>query len=515
MVESEPTPTVGDLTTELIAQSAWRDEDLIAAGIPIVEVAFVTVGGGLGSFVLVDLLRQAGVPTAEIRVLTQLDFPHQTYQHLVRVSQIPDYERLRSDSSSVLDNVWGFPGYAVREAFAARKLKDILQPLWNVFTEPVLSNFYTPRAGQAYTSAERETKRIQWDAMVAKGQVRLVRRSAEGGYFTILTPPAESRSPTRRVAYKSRWVHLGVGYPGVRFLQDLQEYRQKYQDFTRVVNSYEPHEPVYEELIRKPGVVVVRGAGIVASRVLQRLIDDRDNKRAQTTIWHVIRSYVSGPHGPIFARRQGDDGWAFQGFNWPKSAWGGQQRVKLESLDGEPRLELLNSMGGTTTAIRNDWRNQLDRGRRDGFYRVRIGEVEEIAPGQNGTVTTKVRSRDGALLEIPANFIIDATGLEAEVREHRLLADLLDNGGAGLNPMGRLDVSKDFELRGAENGHGKIYASGAMTLGGYYAPVDTFLGLQYSAIHIADDLNRQGFGHRFDTLRSISQWWKWLRNETI
>ncbi len=49
-----------------------------ASGIPVADVPFVTVGGGIGSFVTVDYLRVYGVPTSQIRVLTNLDHPWQT-----------------------------------------------------------------------------------------------------------------------------------------------------------------------------------------------------------------------------------------------------------------------------------------------------------------------------------------------------------------------------------------------------------------------------------------------------
>jgi len=484
------------------------------AGIPIVDVPLVTVGGGLGSFVLVDLLRLGGVPTSDIRVLTVLDVPHETYRTLVRDSQIPDYERLRSDSGSCLDNIWAFPSYAVREAFAARGLGAFVRPLWNVLTEPVLTNFYTPRAGQAYATVEREAPRIAWSSMLAKGQVRMVRKRLQGGYFSILTPP-EGSLGTRRVAYRSRFVHLAVGYPGVRYLPDLQQYRDKYKDVVNVVNAYEHHEHVYDQLKRRPGTVIVRGSGIVASRVLQRLIEDRDNHGAQTQILHLFRGYVSGSQGPLWFRRKGGDGWAYQGFNFSKASWGGQHKKHIENLEGEERARFINSIAGTTTPIRSDWQEQLRRGRREGFYRIHIGEVEEVAPGENDTVVTRVRSADGALLELAANFIIDATGLEANIRLHRLMADLLDHSGAGLNPMRRLDLSPEFEVRGTANGGGKIYATGTMALGGYYAPNDSFLGLQYGAFKVADDLARQKFGHKLSGLRSLNQWWKWLRNRQV
>ena len=67
-------------------------------------------------------------------------------------------------------------------------------------------------------------------------------------------------------------------------------------------------------------------------------------------------------------------------------------------------------------------------------------------------------------------------------------------------------------MRGTRSEPGRIYAVGAATLGGYFAGVDTFLGLQFAAQHVTDDLARQGVGHRIGVGRSISQWWKWATN---
>ena len=107
------------------------------------------------------------------------------------------------------------------------------------------------------------------------------------------------------------------------------------------------------------------------------------------------------------------------------------------------------------------------------------------------------------VLEMDAEFVIDCTGLEADIAEHRLFADLLEHSGAGRNPLGRLDVERTFEVRGTASGDGQLYASGTATLGGYFPGVDTFLGLQIAAQEIADDLARQGFGKRIGPLRSI------------
>jgi hypothetical protein len=512
--EPETPAGPGDLTDELTSESFWTDRLLADAGIPVVEAPFVSVGGGIGSFVMADYLRIAGVPASAIRVLTALDEPWETYKYLTRVSQIPEGERLRSDAASTPDNIWGFPSYAVREAVSARRPTKIVAPLFQVLTEPVVTDYFTPRAGQVFRGMRREAARINWWSMPVKGTVRMVRRRRGGGYFSLLTPPAGT-SATKRVAYKSPFVHVAVGYPGVKFLPDLQEYRSRYQDFGRVVNAYEPHEHVYEALRHHPSTVIVRGAGIVASRILQRLIDDRDTKGSQTTIIQLFRTYVDGPQGSsLVMRRKGGHGWAYQGFNWPKSTWGGQLLHKVEKLEGDDRKRVYEANGGTTTPKRKLWQKQLDQGRRDGWYREAIGQVVEVKPGPNGTVVTRIRS-DAGILEIPANFIVDATGLEADIREHRLLADLLDHGGAERNPLGKLAVERTFEIRGARNEPGRAYAVGAPTLGSYFPGVDTFLGLQYGALRITDDLASLGFCKRIGTARSITQWWRWMLNIKI
>src|SRR5215470_16388147 len=168
LVPREPAVGGGDLTEELLASSWWSDAMVRAAGIPIVDVPFVTVGGGIGSFVTVDYLRIAGVAPDRIRVLSNIDFPWQTYEYLTRVSQIPGPERIRSDSASRPDNIWGFPSYALAEAVREKSLRSV----WQVLVEPIFDDYYTPRVGHVFTALQRETKRIGYHQMLAKGQVR-------------------------------------------------------------------------------------------------------------------------------------------------------------------------------------------------------------------------------------------------------------------------------------------------------------------------------------------------------
>ena len=270
-------------------------------------------------------------------------------------------------------------------------------------------------------------------------------------------------------------------------------------------------------MLRRPTTVLVRGAGIVASRVLQRMIDDRDNNGAQTTILHLFRNYPDGWQGDKATfRRPAKKGWAYQAFNYPKAAWGGQLRDDLLKLEGDARGAFIDDTGGTNTAPRKDWQEQLARGAAQGFYRQVLGTVASVVPQADGTgITTQVTTPEGQQIRIDADFILDATGLQADIEDHRVLNDLLAHAGAGKNPKGRLDVERFFEVRGTQSGAGRLYASGSITLGGYYAGVDSFLGLQYAALEIHDDLARNGFCKKIGPMRSASQWWKWARNKKI
>jgi hypothetical protein len=481
----------GDLTQELLTSAWWTDAMVAAAGIPVVDVPFVTIGGGIGSFVTVDYLRIAGVPTDRMRVLSDIDFPWQTYEYLTRVSQIPRPERIRSDSASRPDNIWGFPSYALSEALHDKTLASLRQ----VLVEPIWADYYTPRAGMVFEGLERESKRISRQG---------------GGYFTILTPP--DAKPARRVAFRSQFVHIAVGYPGLKFLPELQAFRTENQDFYHVVSAYEDHEHVYDRLRVKHSVVLIRGGGIVSSRVLQRLMDERAKYNLSTEIVHLFRTYISGSHGPnAWMRRKGGNGFAYQGFNYPKSVWGGQLKAKMRRLEGEQRATEYKLMGGTNTPWRRRWQQQMNQGRAQGWYRVMAGTVEDMKVREDGMVVSQVKTGQGPT-EIAADFVIDCTGLEADVSEHRVLADLLEHSGAGRNPVGRLDVERTFELRGTSSAPGVIYASGAATLGGYFPGVDTFLGLQIAAQEITDDLARRGFCRKIGPGRSVQQWLRWARN---
>ncbi len=478
-------------------------------GLPIEDVPVASVGGGIGSFVTVDYLRIAGgLSVDDIRVVSNLDHPWKTYEHLARVSQIPRHERIRSDSASRPDNVWGYPSYALQETLDNRSLRALL----HVFAEPFVAGYYTPELGRVLEGIEREATRIRYPEMLVRGVGILVRHRVGGGYYVVVAADPTGQ-PTRLL--RCRDVHLALGYCGLAFQPELQRLRTEHGDHWSLVNAYEDHEHVYNRLRKTSGTVVVRGGGIVASRILERLITERREHGAKIQIVHVLRTFVEGAHGPHpWARRPGGDGFAFQGFNYPKSAWGGQLRAAMAKAGEQRRRELYEQISGTTTARRPKWRRQLKRARAEGWYHARPGVIEDVVRLDDERLRLRVAGTTSTT-EIIADAVIDCTGLNPDVRGHRILADLLHRGGAGVNILGRMDVEPTFELRGTRSEMGRIYVTGAAALGGYFPGVDTFLGLQLAAQDVVDDIASRGHCLRLTPTRSVRHWLHWVRGRSI
>jgi pSer/pThr/pTyr-binding forkhead associated (FHA) protein len=489
--------------------------EIYDANLSVKEVEYLTVGAGLGSFVFADLLRIGGVGVERIAAVGIGDRPYSKYQQLCRNSQIPDRERLRSNSDSCPDNIWGFPSYAWREAWHDLREGNIghsLYLLWQVAAEPAFIQTYTPKSGNVFASIDREAKRIGWDKIYHYGRVLSLRKTEDGRY--VIAYSCGDRNKRERAFLIARYVHLAIGYPSLKFLPDLQEYREKTQDFHGVVNAYENHERIYQQLQQFGGTILIRGRGIVASRIIQKISEIRQfNPKIQ--IIHLMR--YPKARGNKFGRSQRlvDNHFEFQPFNWPKSCWGGEMRAQLEKADPEQRKKLITIWGGTTTADRKDWRILVEKGLQEGWYRQEFGEVIEVLK-EADRVLTKIENRQyNSTSILAANYIIDATGLDADVTTSPLLNDLVKHYNLPLNNFGRFTVSNSFELREMRNDRGKIYASGATTLGGPHAAVDSFLGLQFAALAIMDSLAKYRASGltKLNPWASLQQWWKWATNQ--
>ncbi|MEH1916214.1 FHA domain-containing protein [Nostoc sp.] len=486
---------------------------LHATGLPVDESDYLAIGAGLGSFLWTDLLRISGVRADKIVALGLEAEPYARYKRLCLNSQIPLYERLRSNSDSCPDNIWGWPSYALREAWgdlAKGEIKSAFKYLWQVFAEPTFAETYTPRAGNVFDSIDRETKRIGWNQIYRYGRVRVIRKTDDGRYCV-----AYSRGPGNYAFLVSRYLHLATGYPAIQFLPDLQAYREKYQDFKSVVNAYEAHDHVYEQLEQHGGTVLIRGRGIVASRIVQRIYEARKRNR-NIAVLHLMRS--PKPQGNKFQNTQRlvKNHYEFQPFNWPKACWGGELRAMLEKATPDERKRLLADWGGTTTADRQDWQQITAQGLSEGWYQITFGEVLDVERDAQNRTITRIREQSFGEMKLLADFIVDATGLDAKVDANPLLADLVKHYNLPVNHLGRLTVANNFELVEMRSDRGQMYAAGAITLGGPYAAVDSFLGLQYAALVAVDGLAavRAPGVQRLNTISSFRQWLKWVLNQS-
>jgi pSer/pThr/pTyr-binding forkhead associated (FHA) protein len=489
-----------------------------ATGLPVEEVEYATIGGGLGSFIWVDLLRVCGVRTERVRVLGMEPQPYGRYQQLCLNTQIVPQERLRSPADACPDNLWGFPNYATLEAIgdiAKGKLRSGLGHLWQVFTEPTWASTYTPKSGNVMAAIDREAARISWRKMIRTAHVQAIRKTTDGRYAIVYT----CQQPTDYACTIARYVHIATGYPALEFLPDLQAYRDRTQDFKTVVNAYESHEHIYEHLAQYGGTVLLRGTGIVAARILQKIYTlRRDNSRVEIRVIQLLRSPKTDGNKYGLADRQVEHNYEFQPFTWPKSTWGGQYKSILESATTEQRQHLLADWGGVTTMNRPDWRRIITGGINKGWYQIVYGEVQQVLPKvtNSGAVTTVRSPGAKANIDLESDFIIDATAVDAPIMASPLLQDLVQQYQLPINQLGRLTVTSDFELAEMANQSGKIYASGSITLGNYYAPVDSFLGLQYAAFNIIQDLlSLKAIELKPLMLsRSLIQWWKWIDNRS-
>ena len=305
---------------------------MAAAGIPVRDVPFVSVGGGIGSFVT------GGLPAH--RRDAELEHPGTDEPQTTRgrpTSTSPGCRRSRGPSGSDRtprrspDNIWGFPSYALQEAVRDRTVS----PLWQVLVEPVFADFYTPRLGTVLAGVEREAHRIGYQDTVVNGEVRMVRRRVGGGYFTVLTPPEArhvvsqaDRVPVPGRAPRRRLPRAEVPAGPAAVPDGARRTSSTWSTRTRTTSTSTP----------RCGAARARSW---SGRRDRRLPDPgaADPETGSSTACRLgsstcCRNHVDGSHGPHpWSRRRGGNGFAYQGFNYPKSVWGGQ----LQGPDAAPR----------------------------------------------------------------------------------------------------------------------------------------------------------------------------------
>ncbi|MDX1521876.1 MAG: hypothetical protein R3264_09630 [Anaerolineae bacterium] len=490
-------------------------QTLRQSGLPLEETTYLTIGGGLGSFTWIDHLLIHGADPAHLACIGLGSKPYARCRRLCHNSQISDDQRLRSDSGATPDNIWGWPGYALREIWAdlaQGRVGRAARLSWQIFSESLTEPF-TPKAGNVFASIDREARRIGWDTLWRFGRVQAIRQTTDGRYVVVYdqSTPRKHRPKLMVAAY----LHIALGYPQLRFLPDLQNYRANTGDFQHFVNAYEPHDHIYEQLRQQGGTVLLRGRGITASRIIQRL-DEVRQARPNLNIVHLMRHPI--PNGTAYqgTHRLAENHFELQPFNFPKSAFGGEYLFRLAQADEQERAALIRLWGGTTTARHTVWRKIINTGLAQGWYQIRFGELERVDRDNHSGRLTGIIRNQSALQEktvLPLDFIIDATGLDDDPQLNPVWKDLLETYGLKQNPAGKLHVSRHFELPGLQNGTGRVFASGIAVGGGHFAPVDSFIGLQYAAqcsLEALLELGGPGL-HRLTPVRSARQWLRWVR----
>ena len=487
-------------------------------GLPLEETTYLTIGGGIGSFTWVDHLIIHGVDPANIMAIGLQSKPYARCRRLCRNSQIFDHDRLRSDSGGTPDNIWGWPGYALREIgrdLMRGQVGHAARLAWQIFSEPIFCDPFTPEAGDVYASLDREAGRIGWDKIWRFGRAQAIRKIDDGRYVVAYWPSIAHKRRCKLIV--ARYLHLAVGYSSLRELPDLQTYRQQNgATGQRFVNAYYPHDHVYHSLGRSGGTVLLRGRGITASRIIERLhTEHRHNPNVN--ILHLMR--VPRPNGPHYkyARRLTKNHFDHQPYNFPKSCFGGEFRFLLEQANDRERAELIGLWGGVTTAKRPLWERIITGGLNEGWYKIRFGRLARVDPVNNRLqVVVQGDSAWSEETKLQVDFIIDATGLETVPERSPLLQDLLRCYRLPKNRAGQIKVTNDFEIAVLRNTIGRVYASGVITLGGPFAPVDSFTGLQYAAQQSVESLIEQGAPglRRLDPIRSIIQWLRWAAGVT-
>jgi len=483
-------------------------EMLEQVDLPVDETIYLAVGSGLGSFSWVNYLRVCGATPEQIAVIGPLTTPYENYRWLCRNSQLFDEDRLRSDSGSTPDNIWGWPGYAVREVWQCLTQGQPGQALaiaWQVFAEPTLTETYTPRSGDVFRSIDLEAARIGWETMLHPGFAYRIRKTDDDRYAVLYAQPGHR--PRVMIA---RYLHVATGYSGMHMLPDLQQYRERTGDAYRVVQAYEEHNHIYQQLVDSGGTVLIRGRGIVASQIIQRLHEAR-GENPDIKILHLMREPQVDKRRIGRARRLIDSHWQLQPFNWPKSAFGGQWQARLAQVEDSERAHFFDMLGGVTTANRRAWRAITNTGLREGWYQMFFGSVMRIEDDNHRLVVTVGDKNGQEAAMFALHYIIDATGLESKLDDDLLLGDLRDQYALDLNPQRRLSVNDSFEIQRMRNGEGRIFAAGIITAGGTYGPVDSFAGLLYAAQRSVDSLVEQGAPglRELNALQSTIQWAKW------
>ncbi|MCA9385656.1 hypothetical protein KC717_03335, partial [Candidatus Dojkabacteria bacterium] len=438
-----------------------------------------------------------------IAVISPYKHPYETFKQRCENSHIDKDTRLRSDAGATPDNIWGVPSYAVRESWSnlkRLKLGGFFSPLFKVFTESYISEPFTPKSGQVFESITHEAKRIGWNSMLFEGMAQTIHPLENGGY------EIQVLQNKRKFKIQCEYLHLGIGYSKLNKTDEQLSFEKHHPNLDIYKNVYEDHSHILNHLKHNGGTIIIRGRGIAASMLLQKLYElcmQRDDIR----ILHLLRHHTH-PSMINNKERSLEHEWEYQHYNFPKSCFGGEYKINLEGMPGHESY--IPILGGTTSADRTSWKHIVEEGLDKGFYSYVVGSVQSFSY-KNQRVSIEITQDNDISCMVSADFMIDATGLSRNLRTNELFEELINTNHVSLTRFDTLQTNSSFCVLNPNGKDINLFASGVVALGNTFAPVDSFSGMTYAGLKITEFLcTKLERPHNLSGLGSLLEWSNWI-----
>jgi pSer/pThr/pTyr-binding forkhead associated (FHA) protein len=424
---------------------------------------FVLIGGGIGSFCFYNCLRVHGVSAQDIAVITTNKKPYDQFKAYCDSIGLKSNHRLRSDSGSRPDNFWGFPGYGLSETInllKAKKFVDATKLAVQLFTEPVISSYYSPTAGQVYKGINKEIRRSKWSKSTVRGNA-ISLKLLEGKGYEI----SYKNGKKQRLIAEHVHLSLGHGTP-IKHKKSLSAY---YLD-----------SDIIKRIKKKGGKVIVIGRGTAAAKVVEKLLHLKTNKKIQIVSLH--RNKLSKQVDFRNAEQKRFKSWRLQQFNWPRNSFGGEY-TNVRDIDRHWK----SLWSAPTTVPNKSWVSLLRENIKNGKYRITY-ENEK------------------------ADFTIDCSGFDESVDKNKFYKRIINDYNLKINEEGGFSLGDNFEIEKLCTYKNRVFVSGIAARGNSYGPVDSFLGQQYVAMKAIDVIPEI---KKLSVEKSFNEWLKWINNKPI
>jgi hypothetical protein len=423
----------------------------------MVEATYLSIGGGIGSFVFADALKIHGVASSEIRVLTLNKNPYEELKKYCDSIGLTGDKKLRSDSGSRPDNFWGFPGYGTETGSLMDKIKLLFEPLDG--------EYFNPRAKQVYESIDRESKRINYRQMVIAGSAVSIDKLPNG--FLV-----RCKYHNKVFDIKCKHIHLSLGHGNYK-----RSYKKNY------FSAYTLSAESLEKLKAHEGQIFVVGRGTSAQCIVENLLTF-DNK--YTKVISVFKDKLAAKYDMRGLCQKCLYGWRLQHFNWPRGCFSG-------ALAGNNNMADVWARGSAVP--RKSWVDLLRNNYKKGRYGFVYGDVDKFAKKDD--------------------LVVLATGFGTDLFSVSLYAKIIKKYKLKMSYTKGFALDKYFRIKRLSSRGSNIFVSGIAADGNSYGPVDSFFGQQFVVVQYIKLLVEQNYISKLGMLSSFNQWLNWINNRQI